>query len=42
MTQAQVMAAMAVIGKSIPDLKSIEHTGKGSAPRNHRAEIEFV
>jgi len=27
MTSAQVLAAKVVIGKSIPDLKAIEHTG---------------
>jgi len=27
MTSAQVLAAKVIIGKSIPDLKAIEHTG---------------
>ncbi len=32
MRSEQVMAAKIVIGKSIPDLKSIEHTGKDGGP----------
>lgn len=35
MRPEQVMAAKIVIGKSIPDLKSIEHTGKDGAAINH-------
>jgi hypothetical protein len=32
MTPAQVLAAKVVIGKCIPDLKSIEHIGKDGGP----------
>jgi hypothetical protein len=32
MTPAQVLAAKVVIGKCIPDLRSIEHIGKDGGP----------
>lgn len=32
MTQSQVLAARVVIGKAIPDLKAIEHSGKDGGP----------
>lgn len=35
MSTAQVLAARVVIGKVIPDLKSIEHTGKDGGPVKH-------
>ena len=40
MTSAQVLAAKVVIGKSIPDLKAIEHTGADCKPIVH--EHRFV
>jgi hypothetical protein len=40
---AQVQAAKVVIGKAIPDLKSIEHSGDVSKPAiRHHMTIEFV
>jgi hypothetical protein len=42
MTQGQVMAAKVVIGKSIPDLKSIEHSASEEKPVRHHMTIEFV
>ena len=39
MRPEQVMAARIVIGKSIPDLKSIEHTGKDGAAINHTHSV---
>lgn len=42
MTQGQVMAAKIVIGKSIPDLKSIEHSGNDEKPVQRRMIVEFV
>ena len=44
MTSAQVMAAKVVIGKSIPDLKAIEHTGTDgkSIVHEHRFVVEVV
>ena len=42
MTQGQVMAAKVVIGKSIPDLKSIEHSGNDEKPVQRRMIVEFV
>lgn len=35
MSSAQVLAARVVIGKVIPDLRSIEHTGKDGGPVKH-------
>lgn len=32
LTPAQVQAAKIIIGKVIPDLKAIEHTGQGGGP----------
>jgi len=40
MTSAQVLAAKVVIGKSIPDLKAVQHTGKDEKPLVH--EHRFV
>lgn len=42
MSQAQVNAARIVIGKVIPDLKAIEHSGKDGGPIAHSLNIEFV
>ena len=42
MTQGQVMAAKVVIGKSIPDLKAIEHSGNPEKPVQRRMIVEFV
>ena len=42
MTSAQVIAAKVVIGKSIPDLKAIEHSGKDESPTAHSIEVHFV
>lgn len=42
MSSAQVHAAKVVIGKSIPDLKSIEHSGQDGGPIQHHLVIEFV
>ncbi len=39
MRPEQLMAAKIVIGKSIPDLKSIEHTGKDGDPIAHKASM---
>ena len=39
MRSEQVMAAKIVIGKSIPDLKSIDHTGKDGDPIQHKATL---
>ncbi len=36
MRSEQVMAAKILIGKSIPDLKSIEHTGTDGDPIAHK------
>lgn len=42
MTQAQVLAAKVVIGKSIPDLKSIEYSGIDEKPAQHHMTVSFV
>ena len=42
MSSAQVLAAKVVIGKSIPDLKSIEHSGNDEKPVQRRMIVEFV
>ena len=42
MTQGQVLAAKIVIGKSIPDLKAIEHSGNDERPVQRRMIVEFV
>jgi len=44
MSSAQVLAAKVIIGKSIPDLKAIEHTGKDakSTVHEHRFFLEVV
>ena len=42
MSQAQVMAAKIVIGKSIPDLKSIEYSGNDQRPVQRHMIVEFV
>jgi hypothetical protein len=41
MTQAQVLAAKVVIGKSIPDLKAIEHSGNDEKPLQRHMIVEF-
>jgi hypothetical protein len=42
MKPAQVLAAKVVIGKSIPDLKAIEHTGKDMDTVQRHITVEFV
>jgi len=42
MTQAQVLAAKVVIAESIPDLKSIEHSGNEERPVQRHMIVEFV
>lgn len=42
MSSAQVLAARVVIGKVIPDLKSIEHTGKDGGPIKHDASLSMA
>ncbi len=42
MSSAQVLAAKVVIGKSIPDLKAIEHSGKADDAVQHSMTVEFV
>ena len=40
--QAQVLAAKVVIGKSVPDLKSIEYSGNDEKPVQRRMIVKFV
>lgn len=42
MSSAQVHAAKVVIGKAIPDLKSIEHKGEDGGPIQHKIIVEIV
>jgi len=42
LTQAQVNAAKIVIGKVIPDLKSVEVTGNADKPVQSRVLVEFT
>lgn len=42
LTPAQVQAAKIVIGKVIPDLKAIEHTGKDGGAIQSEVRVEFV
>jgi len=42
MTTAQVMAARIVIGKVIPDLKSVEVTGDPEKPLAHSLKVKFI
>ena len=42
MTQGQVMAAKVVIGKSILDLKAVEHSGSEKKPVQRHMIVEFV
>ena len=42
MTQAHVLAAKVVIGKSIPDLKSIEHSANDEKPIQRHLTVTFV
>ncbi len=42
MTSAQVLAAKVVIGKVVPDLKSMELTGKDGGDIKTHMTIEFV
>lgn len=42
MTDAQVRAALGVLKKYMPDLKSIEHTGDPDRPVVHRIERVIV
>ncbi len=39
MRSEQVLAAKIVIGKTIPDLKAVEHTGRDSGPIQHEASL---
>lgn len=42
MNAAQVHAARIVIGKVVPDLKSVEVTGDPEKPLAHSLKVEFV
>lgn len=42
LTQSQINAAKIVIGKYIPDLKSIEHSGEINSSINANLYIKFV
>lgn len=42
LSAAQVMAARIVIGKVVPDLKSVEVTGDPEKPLAHSLTVEFV
>ena len=42
LSAAQVQAARVVIGKVIPDLKSVEMTGDPEKPLTHSLKVEFV
>ena len=42
MSSAQILAAKVVIGKSIPDLKSIEYSGNDEKPVQRHMTVEFV
>lgn len=42
LSAAHVMAARIVIGKVVPDLKSIEGTGDPEKPLAHSLQVEFV
>lgn len=42
MSQVQVMAAKIMIGKSIPDLKSIEYSGNHEKPVQRHITVSFV
>ena len=41
-TATQIIAAKIVIGKSIPDLKSIEYKGNDEKPVQRHMIVEFV
>ena len=42
LSAAQVQAARIMIGKVVPDLKSVEVTGDPERPRVHSLTVEFV
>ena len=42
MSAAQVQAAKIVIGKVVPDLKAIEHSGPDGGAIQSRVQVEFV
>jgi hypothetical protein len=42
LSPAQVQAAKIIIGKIIPDMKAIEHTGPDGGPLQARVSVEFV
>jgi hypothetical protein len=42
LSPAQVQAAKIVIGKVIPDMKAIEHTGKDGGAIETAVRVEFV
>lgn len=42
MDAAQVSAAKIVIGKIIPDLKAVEHTGKDGGDIKSLVRVEFI
>lgn len=42
MTAAQVKAAQIVIGKEVPDLKAIEHSGNAETPLTLIQKIELI
>ena len=39
---AQVASIKILLGKSLPDLKSIEHTGPDGGPQEHKWTVEVV
>ena len=42
LSPAQVQAAKIIIGKVVPDLKAIEHTGEAGGPIQNRIIVEFA
>ena len=42
LSAAQVQAAKVVIGKIVPDLKAVEHTGKDGEPIKSSVLVSFV
>ena len=42
MTPTQVQAARILLGKVIPDLKAIEHTGEGGGPVQNSVTVTYV
>lgn len=42
LSAAQVQAARVVIGKVVPDLKAVEHSGPDGLPIKSQVTVEFV